>query len=97
MCCSKHDPTLLDGFPLYWVEKAGLKKPRSLEDLAPPNREVCQLLSSLGVVFNTAELIKLEYSPKPLKAYIGTLFDFAFYCLLAYCVGLLLMHCCFLV
>ena len=79
ICCSKHDPTLLDGFPLYWVEKAGLKKPRSLEDLAPPDREVCQFLSSLGVVFNIAELI---------KAYIGTLFDFALYCLLAYCVGL---------
>ena len=25
--CNKFDPTLLDGFPLYWVEKPGLKKP----------------------------------------------------------------------
>ena len=41
ICCIKHDSTLLDGFPLYWVEKAGLKKPRSLEDLAQPDREVC--------------------------------------------------------
>jgi len=23
VCCSVHDPTLLDGFPLYWVEKLG--------------------------------------------------------------------------
>jgi len=90
ICCSKHDLTLLDGFPLYWVEKAGLKKPRSLEDLAQPDREVCQHLSSLGVVFNTAELIKLEYSPKHLKGYIGIFFDFVLSCLLAYIFVLLL-------
>jgi len=47
ICCNIHDPTLLDGFPLYWVEKPGIKKPRSLDDLAPPDREVCQLLLSL--------------------------------------------------
>jgi len=88
ICCNKHDRTLLDGFPLYWVEKAGLKKPRSLEDLASPNREVCQFLSSLRVVFNTAELIKLEYSHKPFKAYIDTLSDFVLYCFLPYYVGL---------
>ena len=72
ICCSIHDPTLLDGFPLYWVEKPGVKKSTSLEDLAPPNREVCQLLSSLGVVFDTTELIKLEFCAKALKSYIGT-------------------------
>jgi len=60
VCCSVHDPTLLDGFPLYWVEKPGLKKPRSLEDLSLPDREVCGFLSSLGVAFNNANLIKNE-------------------------------------
>jgi len=70
------------------VEKTGLKKPRSLEDLASPNREVCHLLSSLGVVFNIAKLIKLEYNPKHLKGYIGMLSCFCFY-LLAHYVGLL--------
>ena len=64
----------MDGFPLYWVQKLGLKKPRCLEDLTPPDREVCEFLSSLGVVFSTAELIKLEYIPKVLKAYIRTCF-----------------------
>jgi len=77
------------------VEKVGLKKPKSLEDLAQPDREVCQLLSSLGVVFNIVELIKLEYSLKHLKGYIGILFDSVLSCLLAYNVVLLLMHCCF--
>jgi len=37
ICCIVHDPTLVDGFPLYWVEKPGVKKPRSLEDLAAPD------------------------------------------------------------
>jgi len=86
ICCNTHDPTLLDGFPLYWVEKTGLKKPRSLEDLSLPDQEVCQLLSRLGVVFNTAKLIKLECSPKNLKGYIGILSCFYFY-LLEHCVG----------
>jgi len=68
------------------VEKTRLKKPRSLEDLALPHCEVCQLLASLGVVFNTVELIKLEYNPKALKGYICILSCFCFY-LLAHCVG----------
>ena len=72
ICCSIHDPTLMDGFPLYWVENPGVKNPRNLEDLTPFDREVCQLLSSLGVVFDTAKLIKLEFSSRPLKGYIGT-------------------------
>ena len=74
----------------------GLKKLRSLDDLAPPDREVCQLLSCLGMVFNTTELIKLEYNPKHLKGYIGILFDSTLSCLLAYYVSLLLMRYCFL-
>ena len=71
VCCSAHDPTLLDGFPLYWVEKLKFKKPRGLEELTPPNRELRQLLASLGAVFNTAQLIKHEYNALALKSYIG--------------------------
>ena len=71
VCCNAHDPTLLDGFPLYWVEKMKFKKPRGLEELTPPNRELCQLLASLGAVFNTAQLIKHEYNASGLKGYIG--------------------------
>ena len=65
ICCSKFDPALLDGFPFYWVEKPGLKKPRCLEDLASQDREVCEFFSNLGAVFSTMELIKLEYNPVP--------------------------------
>ena len=67
ICCNIHDPTLLYGLPLYWVEK-----PRSLEDLTPSDRETCRLLSSLGMVFDTAELIELEFCAKVLKRYVGT-------------------------
>jgi len=37
VCYNAHDPTLLDGFPLYWVEKLKFKKPRGLEELTPPD------------------------------------------------------------
>ena len=41
VCYIAHDPTLLDGFPLYWVEKLKFKKPRGLEELTPLDRELC--------------------------------------------------------
>jgi len=72
VCCSAHDPTLLDGFPLYWVGKLKLKKPKGLEELPPLDHELCQVLASLGAVFNTAQLIKHEYDVEALKGYIGT-------------------------
>ena len=46
--CSKFDPNLLDGFPLSWVEKLGLKKRRCLEDLTPRDQETCEFFSNLG-------------------------------------------------
>jgi len=104
ICCSIHDPTLLDDFPLYWVEKPGVKKPKSLEELTPSNRETCQLLSNLGVVFDTAELIKLEFCAKALKRYIGTftisasslsLLLLVHFCQLHVALSQLLTPCCF--
>jgi len=71
VCCNTHDPTLLDGFPLYWMGKLKFKKPRGLKELTPPDRELCQVLASLGTVFNTAQLIKYEYSSSNLNGYIG--------------------------
>jgi len=85
ICCNIHDPTLLDGFPLYWMEKPGVKKPRSLKDLTPSDREMCQVLSSLGTMFDIAELIKLEFYAKALKSYIGTFLISASHLLLIAC------------
>jgi len=75
---SKFDPTLLDEFPLYRVQEPGLKRPRCLEDLTSHDREVCEFFSRLGVVFNTAELIKFEYNPGSLEGYIGIPLPLAF-------------------
>ena len=68
---NRRDPALLDGFPLYWKEKPILQRPRSLEDLAPQERGVCEFLSGLPAPFSTLELLKHEFSPKSLKTYIG--------------------------
>jgi len=64
--CSEHDHTSLDGFPLYWVGKLTLKKAKTLDELSSADREVCQVLDSLGAVFNTVELIKNEYNQSDL-------------------------------
>ena len=85
--CNKNDPTLLDGFPLYWTHKPGLKKSRCLEDLPPREREVCLFLSNLQVVFSSAMLIQREYNLTAFKAYIGIPFPLlllVFSCLCVY-------------
>ena len=74
--CNNNDPTLLEEFPLYWTEEAEFQKPKRLEDLPQREQEVCLLLSNLKVVFDTATLIKHEYCPTGLKAYIGIPFPF---------------------
>jgi len=53
------------------VGKLKLKKAKTLDELSSTDRGVCQVLASLGVIFNTAELIKNEYSPTGLAGYIG--------------------------
>jgi len=50
VCCTEHDRTALDGFPLYWVQKLKLTKPKTLDELPLSNREVCQILASVGVL-----------------------------------------------
>jgi len=71
------------------VQELGLERPRCLEDLTPQDREVCEFFSKLGVVFNTAELIKLEYNPGSLESYIGIplSLSFAYVSLLVVCTA----------
>jgi len=35
VCSNQRDPSLLDGFPLYWTEKANHQRAQSLENLSP--------------------------------------------------------------
>jgi len=71
VCCTEHDRTALDGFPLYWVKKVKLTKPKTLDELPSTDREVCQILASMGVL-DTAELIAREYNSEALTQYIST-------------------------
>lgn len=71
MCSSEADLTALDGFPLYWVREVKLKKAKTLDELNSADREICQVLASLGIVFNTAKLIKHEYDLVALTRCIG--------------------------
>jgi len=53
------------------VGKLTLKKAKTLDELSSADREVCQVLASLGAIFNIVELIKNEYSATGLAGYIG--------------------------
>ena len=44
VCCTEHDPTLLDGFPLYRVGKLKLKKPKTLVELPLPIAKCARFL-----------------------------------------------------
>ena len=54
MCCAKHDPTALDGFPLYWTEHPKLLKAKALDELSFADRGV-QGLGWPGDRFRHAE------------------------------------------
>ena len=71
VCCAKHDPTALDGFPLYWMEHPKLLKAKALEDLSLADREVCKALAGLETVFDTLKLIVSEYNAHSLSTYFG--------------------------
>jgi len=68
--CTEHDYSALDGFPLYWVQEVKLTKPKTLDELPLTDREVCQVLASVGVL-DTAELIAREYDVEALTRYIS--------------------------
>ena len=71
VCCSELDHTALNGFPLYWVQEVKLTKPKSLDELPSADREVCQILASVGVL-DTCILISREYDAEGLTRYIST-------------------------
>ena len=53
ICCSKFDPTLLDEFPLYWVEKPGLKNQGVLRTWPTRSGGIRVLLQLGGGVYQT--------------------------------------------
>jgi len=71
VCASDHDRRALDGFPLYWVEELKFSKAKTLDELSLTSRETCQVLAILGMIFNTAEIIKHGRDPAALAKYLG--------------------------
>ena len=71
VCCAKHDPIALDGFPLYWTEPPKLLRAKALDELSPADREVCKAFASLGIVFDTLKFIASEYNAHDLTTYFG--------------------------
>ena len=90
MCCAKHDPTALDGFPLYWTEHPKLLKPKALDELSPADREICKALAGLGIVFDTLKLIASEYNAHSLTTYFGREIPLS----LSFVIYILLLHVC---
>ena len=69
---STRNPTLLDGFPLYWTREPKFQSAWRLEDLSPKDQGIYQFLLSLKVVFDTSYLISKGYILGALKAYTST-------------------------
>jgi len=70
VCCTEHNHVALDGFPLYWVQEVKLTKLKTLDELPSTNREVCQILASMGVL-DTAKVIGREYDAEAFTKYIS--------------------------
>jgi len=97
--CNRRDPSLLDEFPLYWMEKPNLRRVRRLEDLSTLERSVCEFFSEFTAPLSTLELLKREYNPEGLESYIGTpsllgfLFCSGFACILVLFAFTLICFC----
>jgi len=73
-----HNPTLLEGFPLYWTKTPLLKRARPFEELDPADQKGCAELEGLEVIFNIRKILDLEYREVDLKLFIGIYFDLVF-------------------
>jgi len=75
---NEEDPTLLDGFPLYWVHKGDAKdcfrRPRSPETMGALDRDLCHFwhrVAAANTAFPTPAIIAHEYLKDQLEAHIG--------------------------
>jgi len=69
-----HNPTLLDGFPLYWTRFPTPQTARQMEDLNPVERKSCETLEGLEVIFDIRKILELECREVDLKLFIGIIF-----------------------
>ena len=75
VCCSDQDPALLDGFPLYWVNKGKKDSSfRELEKMGDLDRDLCgfwKRAASSNVVLPTSSIISYEFLESQLDVHIG--------------------------
>ena len=74
------DASLLDGFPLYWVNKGNkdskgsFKRPRSPDSMGTLDKDLCLFWKSMAdanITFLTTALISFEFFEVQLEARIG--------------------------
>jgi len=74
------DASLLDGFPLYWVNKGNkdskgsFRKPRSPDNMGDLDKDLCLFWKSVAtanITFLTSSLISFEFFKDQLEARIG--------------------------
>jgi len=79
VCCSDQDPSLLDGFPLYWVNKgkkeSSFRKARGPEKMGALDKDLCDFwkrVASSNVVLPTSSIISYEFLESKLDVHIGS-------------------------
>jgi len=71
------DASLLDGFPLYWVNmvaKGSFRRPRSPDNMGALDKDLClfwKSVADLNITFLTTALISFEFFEDQLEARIG--------------------------
>jgi len=77
---NNQDPSLLDGFPLYWVNKGNkdskgsFRRPRSPDNMGELDKDLCLFWKSVAaanITFPTSSIITFEFLKSQLEAHIG--------------------------
>ena len=78
VCCSDPDPSFLDGFPLYWVNKgrkeSSFRKARGPEKMGELDKDLCgfwKRVASSNVTLPTSSIIAYEFLEGQLDMHIG--------------------------
>jgi len=77
VCRNDQDPTLLDGFPLYWVNKGkkdNFMRARSPEKMGELDKDLCNFwkgVASSNITLATSSIITYEFHESQLNFHIG--------------------------
>jgi len=81
VCCNDQDPTLLDGFPLYWVNKgkkeSSFRRARGPKKMGELDKDLCNFwkgVASSNVTLATSSIITYEFHEGQLDVHIGLSF-----------------------